>query len=80
MSPQSADRSGRDVPDLSAAPWRRSSWCAVNGSCVEVAKLPAGQVGVRDGKIGAASPVLAFSQPQWRAFLSGMRAGQFPAR
>ena len=80
MRPQSADRPRRDVTDLSGPSWRRSSRCAVNGSCVEVAHLPAGDVGVRDGKIGAASPVLAFSPPQWRAFLSGVRAGQFPAR
>jgi hypothetical protein len=79
MSPQSADSSGQDVADVPGTPWRRSSWCAVNGSCVEVAKLPAGQVGIRDGKIGAGSPVLAFSRTQWRAFLSGLLAGQFPA-
>ena len=76
MSPQSADRSSH-VPDLSAGRWQRSSRCAVNGSCVEVATLPAGRVGVRDGKIGSASPVLAFGRGEWRAFLSGVRAGQF---
>ncbi|HEY2286669.1 MAG TPA: DUF397 domain-containing protein [Streptosporangiaceae bacterium] len=80
MSPQSADSSRRDVADLSGAPWRRSSRCSVNGSCVEVAPLPAARVGVRDGKIGAASPVLAFSGAQWQAFVSGVQAGQFPAR
>jgi uncharacterized protein DUF397 len=79
MSPQSADSSRHDVTEFSGTPWRRSSRCAVNGSCVEVTKLPSGQVGVRDGKIGAASPVLAFSRTQWRAFLSSMLAGKFPA-
>jgi hypothetical protein len=56
--------------------WRRSARCDVNGSCVEVALLPTGEIGVRDGKIGAASPVLAFSPQSWRGFVSGMLAGQ----
>ena len=76
MTAQSADRPG-PVPYLSPVAWQRSSRCAVNGSCVEVAALPGGRVGVRDGKIGPASPVLAFSQAEWRGFVSGVRAGQF---
>jgi Domain of unknown function (DUF397) len=43
---------------------------------VEIAQLPGG-VGVRDGKIGDTSPVLAFSPAAWRAFVSGVTAGQF---
>jgi hypothetical protein len=41
-----------------------------------VALLPTGKIGVRDGKIGAASPVLSFSPQSWRGFVSGVRAGQ----
>jgi Domain of unknown function (DUF397) len=53
----------------------------MNGSCVEVGRLADGDVWVRvrDGKIGAASPVLAFSQDAWRDFVSAMTAGRFDA-
>jgi hypothetical protein len=64
-----------DQPGASVT-WQRSARCDVNGSCVEVALLPTGKIGVRDGKIGAASPVLSFSPQSWRGFVSGVRAGQ----
>jgi hypothetical protein len=46
---------------------------------VEVASLAAGRTGVRDGKLGASSPVLAFGPEAWRAFVAGVAAGQFRA-
>jgi hypothetical protein len=78
MSTQSADNSFRDmVPSFPEEAWRQSSRCASHGSCVEVARLPNGQVGVRDGKIGSSSPVLAFGPDLWRAFVAGIASGQF---
>jgi hypothetical protein len=62
---------------LPESAWSRSSRCAAHGSCVEVAQLPGGMVGVRDGKVGAASPVLSFSPAQWRAFTGQIAAGRF---
>ena len=63
--------------DLTAAAWRTSSLCDLNG-CVEVAVLD-DQVAVRDAKDRAGS-VLVFSGPEWEAFLGGVRGGEFDLR
>jgi hypothetical protein len=75
MAAQLVDSSTRDL--VPGTNWRRSSRCDINGSCVEIAALRDGQVGIRDGKIGAASPVLAFSPETFRDFVSAVAAGQF---
>jgi hypothetical protein len=56
--------------------WRRSSWCATQ-SCVEVADLLDGCVGVRDSKAPGASPILVFTTDEWESFVSGVKAGEF---
>jgi hypothetical protein len=59
--------------------WHKSSFSGgANGGCVEVATVP-GYIGVRDTKLGASSPVLAFTPHEWAAFLAGVRAGEFDA-
>jgi hypothetical protein len=62
------------MQDLTAAAWRTSTFCDLNG-CVEVALLD-NQVAVRDAK-DKASPILLFTAPEWEAFLGGVRAGEF---
>jgi Domain of unknown function (DUF397) len=32
---------------------------------------------VRDGKLRETSPVLMFTSAEWRAFLAGVKAGEF---
>jgi hypothetical protein len=61
--------------DRNVTPWRRSSWSATNGNCVEVARLGGGHVGVRDSK-DPAQQVLAFSPGEWRSFLTAVRASR----
>jgi hypothetical protein len=63
--------------DLSSAVWRKSTFSGTNG-CVEVAFVQ-GQVAVRDSK-QRGGPVLVFTAHEWRAFLSGVRAGEFDPR
>ncbi len=59
-----------------ASSWTKSSLSHANGNCVEITSLPEGQVGMRDSK-NAAGPVLQFPAEEWRAFLSGVRKGEF---
>jgi hypothetical protein len=56
--------------------WRVSSMCGGNGECVAVAKLPDGDIVVKDTK-ERDGRVLRFSAGEWRAFLAGVRAGEF---
>jgi Domain of unknown function (DUF397) len=57
--------------------WDRSSRCAGNGSCVEVARLQDGVVLVRDAKQPESPEMLVFNRDQWRGFLAGIAAGDF---
>jgi hypothetical protein len=52
--------------------WRKSSWSAFNGDCVEVAGLRGGLVGVRDSKDRTGS-VLIISGEAWQAFLDNIK-------
>jgi hypothetical protein len=56
--------------------WVKSSLSFANGDCVEVASLPDGQVGVRDSK-DTEGPVLRFTAAEWKAFIGGVRNGEF---
>jgi hypothetical protein len=54
--------------------WRKSSFS--NASCVETAAYGDGRVAVRDSKDPAAG-FLLYEAAEWRAFLSGVRNGEF---
>jgi hypothetical protein len=56
--------------------FRKSSYSADNG-CVELADLGEGIVGVRDSKLGDASPVLRFTRSEVAAWLAGTKAAEF---
>ena len=64
------------IGSVGSSPWIKSSLSHANGNCVEVADLPGGQVGMRDSK-NASGPVLRFPSEEWRAFLHGVRNGEF---
>jgi hypothetical protein len=79
ISPEDASSQirGTDPADIARAVWRKSSWSAANGSCVEVATLRDDLVGVRDTKDREKGPVLVFGQFDWNAFLHGVKHGEF---
>lgn len=61
-----------------ASNWHKASYSNEEDKdgCVEVATVP-GLAGVRDTKLGAASPILAFTEAEWAAFLAGVRNSEF---
>ena len=65
----------RDPSDIAAASWFKSSRSAYNGSCVEVAQLSRGHIGVRDTKQNGMGPVLLFTHAQWKQLTSRIRHG-----
>jgi len=58
------------------ATWRKSSYSSNNGSCVEVRRLPAAAVEVRDTK-DRGGPSLTFSAESWQAFVASVHNGEF---
>lgn len=57
--------------DLHNHSWRKSSFSAAKGNCVEVGELD-GFIGVRDSK-DISQPSLSFSPAQWQAFVGGIK-------
>lgn len=55
--------------------WRKSTHSGQEG-CVEVAYLPGGHVGVRDSKNRRGSR-LVFTPTEWKAFIAGVKDGEF---
>jgi hypothetical protein len=63
--------------DLSRAEWRKSSHSnGSGGACVEVARNLPGTVAIRDSK-NPQGAALVFTPADWKAFLSGVRNGEF---
>ena len=62
-------------PTTSDLHWYKSSASAA-GNCVEVAHLPGGSVALRDSKNRAKEPHV-YTRPEWEAFLTGAKNGEF---
>lgn len=61
---------------MTGSTWVKSSLSFANGNCVEVSDLPGGTVGVRNSR-DREGPVLRFTPDEWRAFIGGVRRGEF---
>jgi hypothetical protein len=65
------------MSDLSGAVWRKSTRSGDNGgACVEVARNLPGIIAVRDSKNPDGS-ALIFTSDEWRAFIAGVKDGEF---
>jgi hypothetical protein len=62
--------------DLSAAPWRKSSYSTAHGNCVEVAPLGDGRIAVRNSK-SPDEKVVFFTRAEMDAWIKGVKAGEF---
>lgn len=65
-----------DAQQLRRAEWRKSTYSANGSTCVQVARNLSGIVAVRDCK-DPDGPKLVFSPDEWRAFVAGVRDGEF---
>jgi hypothetical protein len=68
---------GVDPSEIALASWYKSSASSYNGNCVEISRLRDGRVAVRDTKDRASGPALIFTRPEWNAFLTGAKNGEF---
>jgi hypothetical protein len=57
--------------------WKKSSYSAANGNCVEVTRLDDGYIGVRDSK-NAALPAVGFTPASWRTFVGAVKRSRQP--
>lgn len=63
-------------PDFTRARWIKSNFSEPKGNCVELAAVD-GLIGMRDSKLGDASPILTVTPGELRAFLDGARSNEF---
>jgi hypothetical protein len=66
--------------DVSVATFRKSSWSAYNGNCVEFAELGSRLLAVRDSKQQGNGPVLIFTGAEWSVFTARVKSGEFDFR
>lgn len=62
--------------ELTGAEWFKSSRSATRDTCVEVAHLDSGRIGVRDST-DPTGPALVFEPAAWDAFTTGIQDRKF---
>ena len=67
---------GMVASEIQEAVWRKSSHSNSQGTCVELARLPHGEVAVRNSRFPD-GPALLCTRAQMAALLQGVKAGDF---
>ena len=67
---------GMPASQLRGARWRKSRRSSAQGNCVETARLSSNEVAVRNSR-HPGGPALIFSDAEVRAFLEGVKDGDF---
>ncbi|MGQ0775532.1 MAG: DUF397 domain-containing protein [Pseudonocardiales bacterium] len=62
--------------DTAHATWRKSSFSAAEGNCVEVAALPENRIAVRNSN-HPGDGVVYLTRPELAAWIKGVQAGEF---
>ena len=62
--------------ELQDAQWRKSALSSAQGNCVEVAKLPGGEIAMRNSR-HPEGPALIFTPSEFEAFVQGAKDDDF---
>lgn len=67
---------GMAATDLQAVEWRKSRFSNSQGTCVEFAKLPGGDVAMRNSRFPD-GPALVYTTAEMEAMVRGVKEGEF---
>lgn len=67
---------GVPAGELTGARWQKSSASNPSGNCVELAKLPDGEIAVRNSR-DPSGPALVYTHAEIAAFIRGAKDGDF---
>jgi Domain of unknown function (DUF397) len=69
-------RNGMPTTDLRDVTWRKSRHSNSQGTCVELASLPGGEIALRNSR-HPDSPALVYTPAEIDAFIRGVKDGEF---
>ncbi|GAA1107878.1 DUF397 domain-containing protein [Nocardiopsis composta] len=76
MSQSAQVGNGAPADRIAGAVWRKSSLSNPSGNCVELARLPGGDIAVRNSR-HPSGPALVYTPAEISAFVQGAKRGDF---